>query len=415
VIVGGGVAGLACARALNGSGAEVTVLERGERPGGRVTTDEVDGFLLDRGFQVLLSAYPEIDRQLDRDALNLKPFERGALVRKDRSFLPIADPFAKPLSAPKMLTGGIIRPRDAVATLRLLRSARQEVGPEGPGPDRTILQSLREAGVSDSMLESFWRPFLAGITLDSSLGTSSRFLDFLLRNFAAGPACVPGDGMRRIPQLLAADLPVDTVRTNAKVKRVEKGRVVLAGGERIDADWIVVATDVRTAAKLVEDVHAPRTRAVGQISFDSGPRPPHDRPILVLDGERSGPVNNLQVMSNAARGYAPSGHSLVTCSILEENLGADGDDERLELEVRDQLMRWYGPVVENWRTLRIDRVEHALPDQPPGSLDPIERPLRLRKRLWVAGDHRSTSSIEGAMSSGRHAGEQVAAAIAETS
>lgn len=412
-VVGGGLAGLACAKAVADRGIDVTVLEAADRPGGRVATDEVDGFLIDRGFQVLLSAYPEIDVHFDRDALNLRPFDRGALVRKGARFRLIADPFSKPLKAPKMLTDGLIRPRDTVATLRLLRSARDERGPHGGihSPDSTIAEALARAGASKSLTEAFWRPFLAGITLDSSLSTSARFLDFLLANFAAGPACVPGDGMRRLPQLLAASLPIDTVRTGARVKRIEKGRVTLADGDRVDADLIVVATDARSASKLLDDLPDPGWSSVGQIAFDAGPRPPHAEPILVLDGEGRGPVNNLQVMSNAASGYAPTGRSLVTCSILEQHL--DDDDERLERAVRDQLGGWYGPVVEDWRLLRIDRIKRALPKQPPGSLDPIERPLRLRRWLWAAGDHRATSSIEGALSSGRHAGEQAAAALAE--
>lgn len=411
-VVGGGLAGLACAKALTDRDLDVTVLEAADRPGGRVATDEVDGFLIDRGFQVLLAAYPEIDVHFDRDALNLHAFGRGALVRRGGRFRLIADPFSKPLKAPRMLAEGLIRPKDPLATLRLLGRARSDRGPHGGihSPDSSIAEALASAGVSKSMLEGFWRPFLAGITLDSTLSSSARFLDFLLANFSLAPACLPGDGMRRLPQLLAASLPIGTVRTGAKVKAIEKGRVLLAGGDRVEADLIVVATDARSASKLLDDLPDPGSVAVGQIAFDAGPRPPLSEPLLVLDGEGSGPVNNLQVMSNVAPGYAPTGRSLVTCSILEQNL--DDDDERLERAVRDQLGGWFGPIVEDWQLLRLDRVRRALPKQPPGSLDPIERPLRLRKWLWAVGDHRATASIDGALSSGRHAGEQAAAALA---
>ena len=407
VIAGGGLAGLACAKALVSAGAEVTVLEASDHVGGRVTSDEVEGFVIDRGFQVLLSAYPEIDRQLDRTALDLRPFERGALVRRGSKLIPIMDPFANPLKAPRMAVGGLIRPRDAFATLKLLREARGS----GRSSDVTILDALNAAGVSNSMLEGFWRPFLAGITLDRKLQTSARFLDFLLSNFSAGPATVPNGGMRRIPEQLAAGLPNSVVRTRSKVASIEKGKVRLTDGGTLEADFVVVATDARTASKLIDELPTPETLAVGQIAFDAGSAPPTTDAILVLDGDGSGPVNNLQVMSNAAPGYAPAGGSLVTCSILSGELGAD--DDLLEQRVRSQLTDWFGASVAGWKTLRIDRVEHSLPAQPVGSLDPIERPLRLRRWLWVAGDHRATASIDGALSSGRHVGEQIAATIAE--
>lgn len=411
-VVGGGLAGLACARALTSRGIDTHVYEASGRVGGRVRTDEVDGFLIDRGFQVLLSAYPEIDEHLDRHELDLRRFEPGALVRRNGGFQLVADPLRRPLAAPGMLAGGLVKPRDARAVLRLVREAgKPGAHAAASAPETTTIEALRRAGVSGSMLEGFWRPFLGGIMLERDLTTTSRFLYFVLSMFSGGPAGVPAGGMGRIPEMLAAQLPLGTVRLNSKVKSIEKGRLRLAGGDKVDADFVVIATDGAQAAKLSDEVRAPRMRSVGQIAFDSGVNPPEHGPILVLDGERSGPVNNLQVMSDVAPRYAPNGHSLITCSILEPDL--DPDDERLEAAVRAQLSGWYGSLADGWKMLRIDRVESALPAQPVGSLDPPERPLRLRSWLWTAGDHRATASIEGALSSGRHAGEQVAAAVTE--
>ena len=412
VVVGAGLAGLSCARTIASRGIDVLVLEASDRIGGRVQTDEVDGFLIDRGFQVVLSAYPEINEQLDWHDLDLRGFEAGALVHRRGDFHLIADPRRHPLSAPKALFDRIVRPRDAVAVIKLLNEARNpDAHPASHGPDITTLEALRRAGVSASMLEAFWRPFLGGIMLERDLSTSARFLRFVLSMFAAGQAGVPAGGMGRIPEMLAGDLPLGSLRTGAKVKRIDKREVHLKDGEKIRADYVVIATDGAGAAKLSDEIRAPRMRSVGQISFDGGLNPPDHGSILVLDGERSGPVNNLQVMSSVAPRYAPNGHSLITCSILEPDL--DSDDERLEAAARTQLGGWYGSLVDSWKTLRIDRIENALPAMPVGSLDPAERPLRLRSWLWVAGDHRSTSSIEGAMASGRHAGEQIAAASDE--
>ena len=409
--MGAGLAGLAAAKAIANHGTRVTVLEADNRPGGRVWTDEVDGFLIDHGFQVVLDSYPELERHFDRNLLGLYAFEPGALVRRNGAFLRLADPLRKPASAPKMLSGGLVRPRDIPAVLRLLRSARNMAAGSPESDNATVLEALEHAGVSTSMLESFWRPFLAGITLDPHLQTSARFLDFVLDNFSKGFATVPGDGMRRLPQLLLGSLPIDTVQLNARVQAVEKGRVKVKGAGWVEADAVVVATDGRRAARLVEGIHEPEWSRVGQIAFDAGAWPPHTDPILVLDGENSGPVNNLQVMSAVAPGYAPTGRSLITCSILEPDLHPD--DDKLDVAVRGQLAQWYGPQVNDWRTLKIDRIKRALPTQPVGSLDPMERPLRQKSWLWVAGDHRATASIDGALSSGRHAGEQVVAALSE--
>ena len=411
VIVGAGLAGLACAKAAAQHGAEVTVLESGDRPGGRVWTDEIDGFLIDRGFQVLLDSYPELPRHFDMNALSLYAFEPGALVRHGGSFTKLSDPLRDPSGAIRMLGGGLLKPRDALAAARLLREARSAAAGTTSAHDLTTLDALEHAGVSETMLETFWRPFLSGITLDPHLRTSARFLDFVLAYFAKGRATVPGDGMRRLPQLLHGSLPLDSVKFGAKVTAVEKGRVKIKGQGSIKADAIVVATDGRRAAKLVDGLAAPGWSSVGQIAYDAGPNPPHSEPLLVLDGENSGPVNNLQVMSAVAPGYAPTGRSLVTCSILESDL--HDDDEKLDTDARSQLSQWYGAGVNDWRLIRVDRIKRALPVQPVGSLDPIERPLRQKSWLWVVGDHRATASIEGALSSGRHAGEQVAAARAE--
>ena len=232
-------------------------------------------------------------------------------------------------------------------------------------------------------------------------------------SFSRGAATVPGDGMRRLPQMMLGALPIGTVQLGTKVTAVEKGRVKIKSQGWLDADAVVVATDGRRAAKLVAGLEAPEWSRVGQIAFDTGSRAPHSEPILVLDGENSGPVNNLQVMSAVAPGYAPTGSSLVTCSILEPDL--HDDDEKLDLQVRTQLGQWYGPQVNAWRTLRVDRIKRALPTQPVGSLNPLERDLRVKPWLWVAGDHQATASIEGALSTGRHAGEQAVAALTQTS
>ena len=409
IVIGAGLAGLAAAKALTSAGIKIMVLEANSHPGGRVWTDEVDGFLIDRGFQVVLDSYEEMHRQFDMNSLRLYAFESGALIRTGGDFVRLSDPLRKPTSAFGMLTGGLVRPKDVPATLRILRDARAAASGNPIGRETTTLAALQAAGVSEQMLTAFWKPFLSGITLESNLSTSNRFLEFLIDHFSRGQATVPGDGMRMLPQTLVGDLPAGAVHLNTKVNKIEKRRVNIKGMGWVEADAIVVATDSRGTSKLLDDLETPNWSSVGQIAWAAAGEGPTTEPVLMLNGEGSGVVNNVQVMSAVAPGYAPTGASLITASILEEHLGLD--DEQLDQQARAQLGQWFGAEVNDWHTLRINRIKRALPRQDVGSLDPMERDPRLKKWLWVAGDWRATSSIDGALASGRHAGEQLAAEL----
>ena len=346
-------------------------------------------------------------RHFDMNALNLYAFDPGAVVRTGGRWVTLSAPLRKPGSALSNFSGGLVKPKDIPATLRLLRNARAAAAGAPIGPETTTLEALKAAGVSDSMLSSFWRPFLAGITLDSTLATSSHFLDFLIDHFSRGRATVPGDGMRMLPQTLVGDLPVGAVHFDSKVRSIEKRRVKVKGHDWIECDAVIVAADARGASKLLDDIAAPKWSPVAQLAWAAPAPGPSDDPVLFLDGEGTGPVNNAQVMCAVAPGYAPAGAALITASVLEEHLGQD--DEQLDLAARGQMGQWFGPQVNDWQLLRVDRIKRALPRQDVGSLTPLERPLQLKKWLFVAGDYRSTSSIQGALESGSHAGEAVIA------
>lgn len=381
------------------------VLEASDGVGGRVRTDEMEGFRLDRGFQVLLEAYPEAERAFDYGALDLRRFYQGALVRRRGRFLRVADPLREPLGALRTLPSGVVRPRDVPAVLRLARRcasldelwARPEVRAE---------DALRETGLSPALLEGFFRPFLGGITLDRELGVSSRFTDFVLRMFAGGRVSVPAGGMGALSAQLATRVDV---RLGTEVVGVDGEGVRLGDGARVDAAAVVVACEGAAAARLVPGVPDRGSVPVTCVYFDA-PASPVGEGVLMLDGDGEGPVNNLAVMSDVAPGYAPAGRALVSASVLGE---PDPDDERLVGRARAQLRGWFGPAVDGWRHLRTYRIHHAQPAQPPGALDPPQRPLRRGERLWVCGDHRTDASINGALGAGRRAAEEVAVALRE--
>jgi len=393
VVVGAGMAGLCCARELHAAGLDVLVLERGDSPGGRVRTDVVDGFLLDHGFQVLLTAYPEARRVLDYDRLGLRTFESSALIRRDGRFSRVADPLRHPVQALEGLRDapGTVRDKLRVARLRR-RLSRGSINEILTAPQVTTAEALRLEGFSNGLVEGLFRPFLGGIFLDPSLETSSRLFAFVFKLFSEGEAALPAAGMQAVPRQLAEGLPEAAVRYGATVEIAGPGHVVLG-----------VAAAGPAAPRLTGAVEAPAPRAVTTLHY-AAERSPVGEPVLVLNGEGAGPVNDLCAPSDVAPSYAPPGATLVSATVL----GIPPlDDAALDEAVRDQLRGWFGAQVDGWRLLRALRIPFALPAQPPAALTPAERPVRVREGLFVCGDHRDTASLQGAMVSGRRAAAAV--------
>lgn len=402
VIVGGGLAGLTCARQLQARGRACRVLEATGAVGGRVRTDPVDGFRLDRGFQVLLTAYPAAQRWLDYDALSLRRFTPGARVWCDGALHTVSDPTREPggLFATLQAPVGTLGDKMKIATLRS-EARRGSLDDVFTRPETTAVEALRAHGFSETMIERFLRPWLGGIFLDESLGASSRMLMFVMRMFAEGDAAVPDAGMQAIPDQLAAGLAPGTVRLNAPVASVGDGAVTLQSGERVDADEVVIAVDGSAAAQMLPGLTAPAWRTVTCVYF-AAPSSPIGAPVLALNGSGAGLVNNVAVMSDVAAGYAPAQQALVSVSVVKPTAA---DDASLAAQVQAELEGWFGSGVRSWRWLRSYRIERALPVR-----WPLERvvPVAVRPGVWLAGDALSTPSIQGAMESG----ERVADAIA---
>jgi phytoene dehydrogenase-like protein len=402
IVIGAGLAGLCAARHLTRNGIDCTVIEASDGVGGRVRTDLVDGYRLDRGFQVLLTAYPEAKKELNYETLDLHPFNPGALIRFRGNFHKISDPLRQPadLAATIFSPVGTLLDKANVARLRW-DVQRGSVDDLFQRPSTSTLQRLRQAGFSEAMIDRFFRPFFGGIFLDRNLGTSSRLFDFIFRMFAQGDTVLPAGGIEAIPRQLAETLPEGTIRLKTKVEALTEDGVQLAGGESLRADAVIVAVEGPEAARLTGEVQDPGVRSVTCLYF-TAERAPISQPILILNGDGTGPINNLCFPSQIAPSYAPPNRALVSVSVLGD---PGDDDELLRAKVQGQLTEWFGYPAKEWAFLRSYRVRYAQPAQPPGALEPPQRPIRLRPGRYVCGDHRDNASINGTMVSGRRAAE----------
>ncbi len=404
VIVGAGLAGLSCALRLQEAGIDFVVLESSNGVGGRVRTDAERGFLYDRGFQVFLTSYAEAGRLLDFGALDLQFFEAGSLIFKQGSFHPLVDPWRRPSAMVKSLFNGCGSFMDKIRMARLRsRVTAPDLETVLARPEVSTRDMLAAEGFGDEIVETFFRPFLGGIFLEGDLRTSSRKFQWAFRMFSKGRAAVPAGGMGRIPEQLAAAVAPGRLQLNASVERVAKGCVHVADGRTILCSQIVVATDPATAVRLIDGLPAPQFRGVTNLYYSMS-EPPVRGPILILNGESRGLVNNLAFMSEVSPLYAPRGRTLASVTVL----GVPGRDDRtLDDEVRRHLVEWFGMRVGDWKLERVYRIPQALPDQSVGALAEVRRAARLQDWLVVAGDWRNIASINGALESGRLAAESV--------
>jgi len=404
IVVGAGLSGLACALRLQQAGLRANLVEAADRPGGRIATDEVDGFLLDRGFQVLQTWYPEARHMLDYDALDLRPFYPGALVRFDGRFHRVSDVWRRPQRVVEMLASQVGTLGDKLRLLRLRRHALAgDLGALYTRPETTAMELLGDRGFSTRMQERFFKPFFAGVFFEPELEVSSRAFEFVFRAFALGDTALPARGMGAIPAQLAARLVPDSVRYDSRVARLGEREVVLETGERLHAGDIVIATEGGEAARLLGKAPGP-TRGTTCFYF-AAPKAPFGGPYLVLNGSGTGIVNSLLSPSNLSAHYAPPHRALIAVNCF----GAGQDPDALERQIRQELEDWYGEEVQAWQRLAVYQLPQALPVQRPPVQAPAQ-PLRVSERLWVCGEYAAPPSIHWALASGTKTAEALIAA-----
>lgn len=391
VIVGGGLAGLAAARRLHRAGVPWRLLEASGRLGGRVGTDTVDGFRLDRGFQVLNPAYPRLGTLLDVNQLGLGYLVPGVLVRHGDTRSRLVNPLREPVGAPTTLLAGVGSLPDrlrfaALAAGAATLPARQLLN----APETTTEVALRRAGLSDTIIEQLLRPFLSGVFLERELETSSHVFALVLRSFVRGRIGLPAEGMAALPYAIAAQLPADLIDLETPVDHVAPGRVRTPAGA-VTARAVVVAVDPPTATTLLPVLPTVRMHSY-TTWYHATETAPLQEPILLVDGDRRELITNTVVVSQAAPTYAPKGQHLVATSMV-------GPTVPPEPVIRTELARLYGQSTTDWAHLSTVTIAGALPAAPPPQ-GRLRRPVALGDGLFVAGDHRDSPSIQGALASG---------------
>lgn len=400
------MAGLSAAIYLKRAGKKVLVLEASDRVGGRVRTEKIDGFVLDCGFQVLLTEYPEAKELLNYERLKLRKFLPGAYIYTGSpTFKIIADPGRLPKKMFTTLFSGIGSLGDKVKVLslkgKLKHMSVQEIFDQ---PELTTAEALKQYGFSSSFTEQFLRPFFAGIFLENELTTSRRMFDFCFKMFCEGFAALPEEGMESIPQQLSQELSDTTeIRLNSKVTSITNEKVVLESGYECSAANIILACDPIdniAGIQLRKEVnYCPATTFYYKYSHS-----PLDEEFLMINALPGKLINHLAVITDISSKYSYTSDALISVSVVNDK---GLPEDILAREVKKELKEWFGPSASYWELIKVYRINRALPVQQSVSslLNPEE--VELRNGLYHIGDFSLNSSINGAMSAGRQIADHI--------
>jgi phytoene dehydrogenase-like protein len=372
LIIGAGLAGLNAAIHLQSRGANVRIVESSDRPGGRVTSDVIDGFICDRGFQLINANYPALKDLNVIEEIDFIVAPRVIEVAMDTSRHLIGDPRKAFLSAFDSSLGSLFE-KFSLLTFVYGATAKNE----------PLSNALMRCGLT---YERVLRPFLQGVFLTDPKNVDAKYGQQILRSFVSGSIGVPKNGVGQLSYALANR--VSNISYNVQVDRITGGKVHSSDGV-FTADKIVVATDATTAAQLLGIGQVPKM--AGCITwYHAVEVNPSGTGRLVVDGLNRGPVINSVVISDISANYAPSGAHLVSTTT---GLNVTESDVRRHL-----ALIWSVPT-HNWQLIAKYEIPTALPIQSPGQ--GLSHELKINDQIYVVGDHRMVPSQQGALFSGR--------------
>jgi phytoene dehydrogenase-like protein len=402
-VVGAGVAGLVAAIELEKAGKSVTIFEATDRVGGRVKTDYIDGYQFDHGFQVLLTAYPEVSRYLDKEALKLNYFKPGAITYAGDQTFRTVDPLRQPSAILSAIFSPVGSLRDKWLIWRLsVRLKQLTIEEIFTGPSISTMEYLGRWGFSKRIISNFFQPFFSGIFLENKLETSSRMFQFIFKMFSEGYAAIPEKGMQAIPNQLISQLRKGKIHFNARVEGIADGTITTSEGD-FDFDAVVIATE---PGNILTDYKIPQKDFESTINLYFNIPAQNSNGYIGLLPNGSSIVNNISILSDVSASYAPEGQSLLSASVVGTPLLTE---ELLLREVRKELSFFLGLNLEDIRFLKSYFIPHALPKLEAPTMDLGRKQIDLGDGIYLAGDYLLGGSLNGAMVSGRRCAEVILA------
>ena len=395
IVVGAGISGLSCALELEKNGYRVQILEKENHPGGRVHSDVINGYILNRGFQVLQTGYPETKRLLDYEKLELCNLDSEVWIMNNNTIKKLYDPIQNPSNLLKAAFSNVGTFQDKLRLLQLRQSttsrSTNKIFQEN---ETTSLEQINNYGFSESIINEFFKPLFGGAFLDNELDTTSRMFNFVYKIFSIAPIAIPKYGMKSIPEQLEAKLE-SKISFNTNVVKLDNKNVFLEN-ETLSADAIVLAANHDSAKKLIPSIDEISWNSTSCYYFVAD-SPPFSSKVVLLNGNNRGEINNVFVPTNISKAYSPNNKSIISVSTIGLNNN--------ESEIRNELNNWFGNQTEDWKLLHTYHIEQALPRMSVPSVSHSQ----YVNGIHMCGDYLTSSSIHGSMHSGRMTANQIIA------
>lgn len=399
-IIGGGISGLIAARVLEEHGLSATIIEATDRLGGRVKTDVVDGYSLDHGFQVLLTAYPAAKKYLDFDALALQEFLPGSAIFKNGKQKIIGDPLRNlSLLLPTLFSGiGTVNDKLKILALnrRLKKKSIQNIFAE---KEQTTHVYLENIGFSETIITDFFIPFFSGIFLENKLDTSSRMFEFVYKMFGEGNAALPKDGIQAIPKQLFEKLKSTTCVFNTKVKSVENGSIKLESGETLKSNFTIIATQ---ASGLISNLKNQATlwKSCDTLYFEVAKRE-IKKPLIGLIAAPNALINNI-FYHTSLQTSATATKELLSVTVIDRQKLTN---KQLVTEVQKELKELCN--IDYCTFIKQYNIPMALPKLQDIQYEMLPSETRLTETIFLAGDTQLNGSLNAAMIAGERAALEV--------